>query len=102
MSTISYEPVDINGKYFLTLYVIAPHNLASNVDVLITQQKNFSIFIVIAIAAVAFGIAFLLFMWNKRLEITVNTRTADLKRTTDSLEELNNQLSAANEQLKST
>jgi hypothetical protein len=39
-------------------------------------------------------------MWNKRLEITVNTRTADLKRTTDSLEELNNQLSAANEQLK--
>jgi signal transduction histidine kinase len=82
------------------LYVIAPHNLASNVDVLITQQKNFSIFIVIAIAAVAFGIAFLLFMWNKRLEITVNTRTADLKRTTDSLEELNNQLSAANEQLK--
>jgi signal transduction histidine kinase len=100
MSTISYEPVDINGKYFLTLYVIAPHNLASNVDVLITQQKNFSIFIVIAIAAVAFGIAFLLFMWNKRLEITVNTRTADLKRTTDSLEELNNQLSAANEQLK--
>ncbi|MFL6459785.1 MAG: ATP-binding protein [Nitrososphaeraceae archaeon] len=100
MSTISYEPVDINGKYFLTLYVIAPHNLASNVDVLITQQKNFSIFIVIAIAAVAFGIAFLLFMRNKRLEITVNTRTADLKRTTDSLEELNNQLPAVNEQLK--
>jgi signal transduction histidine kinase len=100
MSTISYEPVDINGKYFLTLYVIAPHNLASNVDVLITQQKNFSIFIIIAIAAVAFGIAFLLFLWNKRLEITVNTRTADLKRTKDSLEELNNQLSAANEQLK--
>jgi hypothetical protein len=48
---------------------IASHNLASNVDVLITQQKNFSIFIVIAIAAVAFGIAFLLFLWNKRLEI---------------------------------
>jgi signal transduction histidine kinase len=99
ISTISYEPVDINGKYFLTLYVIAPHNLASNVDVLITQQKNFSIFIVIAIAAVAFGIAFLLFLWNKRLEITVNTKTADLKRTKDSLEELNDQLSVANKQL---
>ena len=82
----------------MTLYVIAPHNLASNVDVLITQQKNF--IILIAIAAVAFGIAFLLFLWNKRLEIIVNTRTADLKRTKDSLEELNNQLSAANEQLK--
>jgi hypothetical protein len=36
LNTISYEPVNINGKYFLTLYVIAPHNLASNVDVLIT------------------------------------------------------------------
>ena len=101
ISTISYEPVNINGKYFLTLYVIAPHNLASDVDMLITQQKNFSIFIVIAIAAVAFGIAFLLFLWNKRLEITVNTRTADLKRTKDSLEMLNDQLSAANMQLAS-
>jgi signal transduction histidine kinase len=38
-------------------------------------------------------------MWNKRLEITVNTRTMDLKRTKDSLEELNNQLSATNRQL---
>ena len=97
--TISYEPVNINGKYFLTLYVIAPHNLASDVDMLITQQKNFSIFVVITIAAVAFGIAFLLFLWNKRLEITVNTRTADLKKTKDSLEVLNDQLSAANMQL---
>src|SRR5919198_77876 len=66
-STISYEPVDINGKYFLTLYIIAPHNFAGDVELLITQQKNFSIIIVITIAAVTFGIAFLLFLWNKRL-----------------------------------
>ena len=50
-STISYEPVNIKGKYFLTLYIIAPHNLASDVGGLINQQKNFSIIIIIVIAS---------------------------------------------------
>ena len=68
-NTISYEPVNINGKYLLTLYVIAPHNLASDVGVLINQQKNFSVIIIIVIAAVAIGIAFLVFLWNKRLKL---------------------------------
>ena len=86
MNTISYEPVNINGKYFLTLYVIAPHNLASDVGGLINQQKNFSVIIIIVIAAVAIGIAFLVLLWNKRLKFTVDKRTAELK--------------AANEQLK--
>ena len=36
-STISYEPVSINGKYFLTLYISALHNLASDVGLLINQ-----------------------------------------------------------------
>ena len=86
MNTISYEPVNINGRYFLTLYVIAPHNLASDVGGLINQQKNFSVVIIIVIAAVAIGIAFLVLLWNKRLKFTVDKRTAELK--------------AANEQLK--
>ncbi len=86
MNTISYEPVNINGKYFLTLYVIAPHNLASDVGGLINQQKNFSVIIIIVIAAVAIGSAFLVLLWNKRLKFTVDKRTAELK--------------AANEQLK--
>jgi signal transduction histidine kinase len=86
MNTISYEPVNINGRYFLTLYVIAPHNLASDVGGLINQQKNFSVIIIIVIAAVAIGIAFLVLLWNKRLKFTVDKRTAELK--------------AANEQLK--
>ena len=72
-STISYEPVNINGKYFLTLYIIAPYNLASNVGGLINQQKYVSTIIVIVIAAVALGIAFLVFLWNKKLEITTHT-----------------------------
>lgn len=45
-NTIAYEPVKVNGKYFLTLFISAPHNLASDVNALIDQQKNFSIFIV--------------------------------------------------------
>jgi signal transduction histidine kinase len=83
--TISYEPVNINGKYFLTSYIVAPHNLASDVGELINQQRNFSIIIVIVIAAVAIGIAFLVFLWNKRLKSTVNKRTAELKTANEQL-----------------
>ncbi len=78
-NTISYEAVKINGKYFLTLYVISPHNLASDVGKLINQQKNFSTIIIIIIATVAFGIASLVILWNKRLKTIVDNRTSDLK-----------------------
>ena len=37
MNTIAYEPVILNGKYFLTLYIIAPHTLANNVQVIVDQ-----------------------------------------------------------------
>ena len=84
-NTISYEPVSINGKYFLTLYIIAPHNLASNVAGLINQQKNFSTIIIIVIAAVAVGIALLVFLWNKRLKTTVDKRTAELNTANEQL-----------------
>jgi signal transduction histidine kinase len=84
-STISYEPVNINDKYFLTLYVIAPHDFASDVGLLIDQQKNFSVLIVIIIGVVAFSIAFLTLSWNRRLENTVNIRTAELKNANEQL-----------------
>ncbi len=84
-STISYEPVINNGQYFLTLYIIAPHNLASDVGELINQQKNFSIMIVIVIAAIAVSIAFLVFLWNKKLKSTVDKRTAELKTANEQL-----------------
>jgi signal transduction histidine kinase len=85
VNTIAYEPVKVNGKYFLTLFISAPHNLASYVNALIEQQKNFSIFIVIVIGVIAFGIAFLVLLWNKRLENTVNTRTLELKNANEQL-----------------
>jgi signal transduction histidine kinase len=84
-STISYEPVNVNGKHFLTLYIIAPHNLASDVNILINQQKDISTIIIIAIASVAIGIALLVFLWNKRLMSTVDKRTAELKTANEQL-----------------
>jgi signal transduction histidine kinase len=85
MNTIAYEPDILNGKYFLALYISAPHNLASDVGNLVDQQKNFSMFIVIMIGLVAFGIALLVLLWNKRLEFTVNTRTAELRSANEQL-----------------
>jgi signal transduction histidine kinase len=86
MNTVAYHPVALNGKNFLTLYIIAKHNLTTDVTALINQQRYFTTLIITIIGAVAFIIAFLIFSWNKRLETLVNTRTA--------------QLALANEQLK--
>jgi signal transduction histidine kinase len=99
-NTIAYEPVMINGKYFLTSYIIAPHNLVSDVEILAGQQKNFSTFIMAIIGVVGFAIAFLVLLWNKRLESTVNARTGELKEANDSLTKSNRLLAEANEQLK--
>ena len=100
MNTIAYQPVLVNGKNFLTLYISAQHNLASDVSALIDQQRYFTTFVVAIIGAVAIIIAFLVFSWNKRLNTIVNTRTAELKTSNDSLAESNKQLGFANEQLK--
>jgi signal transduction histidine kinase len=100
LNTIAYEPVVIGGKNFLTLYLSAPHNLASNVRVAIDQLKNFTIFMIIIIGSVAFGIAFLVLGWNRRLETIVNARTEELMKTNALLTNSNKQLEVANEQLK--
>ena len=84
-STISYEPVNIANKYFMTLYVISPHKLASDVGVLINQQKYFSTILIFVIASVALGTSLLVFTWNKRLKIIVDKKTAELKEANDQL-----------------
>ena len=78
MNTMAYHPVAVNGKNFLTLYIIAKHNLATDVTALINQQGYFTTLIITIIGAVAIIITFLIFSWNKRLETLVNTRTAEL------------------------
>ena len=100
MTTISYQPVLIEGKNLWTLFISSPHRLASNVGNVIEQQKNFSTLMVIIIGAIAVGIAFLILSWNRRLETAVNSRTAELKKVNDSLIESNKLLAGANEQLK--
>jgi len=100
ITTISYQPVLIEGKSLWTLFISSPHKLASNVGNLIEQQKNFSTLMVIIIGAIAVGIALLILSWNRRLETAVNIRTAELKKVNVSLVDSNELLAAANEQLK--
>ncbi|NAL78316.1 sensor histidine kinase [Nitrososphaera sp. AFS] len=100
VNTIAYQPVVVNGKNFLTLYITAQHTLARDASALVGQQRSFTILIIATIGAVAFIIAFLVFSWNKRLEAVVNARTGDLKQANDSLAKSNKQLAIANEQLK--
>ena len=85
INTLAFESVTLQGKHFLTLYISAPHNLASKVAIAIAQQKNLSTIIIIAIGMVALGAAFLVLNWNKKLEGTVNARTADLRRANEQL-----------------
>jgi signal transduction histidine kinase len=99
-TTISYQPVLIDGKQLWTLFIGTPHILASDVNFLIGQQKNFSTLMVIIIGTIALGIAFLILSWNRRLEAAVNARTAELKEANNSLTKSNRLLAAANEQLK--
>ncbi|HXT85255.1 MAG TPA: sensor histidine kinase [Verrucomicrobiae bacterium] len=98
-TTISYQPVYIGGKYLWTLFVSAPHQLATEVGILINNQKNFSTSMVLTIGAVALAIAFLILSWNKQLESAVNSRTIELKEANDSLKDNNKLLELANKKL---
>jgi signal transduction histidine kinase len=98
-TTISYQPVFIGGKYLWTLFVSAPHQLATEVGNLINNQKNFSTLMVLTIGGVALGIAFLILSWNKQLESAVNSRTIELKEANYSLKENNKLLELANKKL---
>ena len=85
INTLAFEPITLQGKHFLTIYISAPHNLASKVAIAIAQQKNLNTIIIIAIGIVALGAAFLVLNWNKKLEGTVNARTAELRRANEQL-----------------
>jgi signal transduction histidine kinase len=73
------------NNYFMSVFIISPHLLTSNVSSLIDQQKNLSIIIVVVISVLALGIAFLVIIWNKRLKNTVNANTAELKEANEQL-----------------
>jgi signal transduction histidine kinase len=100
MTTIAYQPITVDGEFLWSLYISTPHSLASNVGYLINQQKNFSTIVIIVVGSMAFGIAFLILSWNKRLEGAVESRTVQLKKTNESLTESNSLLASANKQLE--
>ena len=100
MTTIAYQPITLDGEFLWSLYISTPHSLASNVGYLINQQKNFSTIVIIVVGSMAFGIAFLILSWNRRLEGAVESRTVQLKKTNESLIESNTLLGSANRQLE--
>jgi len=100
MTTIAYQPITLDGEFLWSLYIGTPHSLASNVGYLINQQKNFSTIVIIVVGSMAFGIAFLILSWNKRLQGAVKSRTTQLKTTNESLTESNSLLASANTQLE--
>jgi signal transduction histidine kinase len=99
-STIAYEPVKINGSDFAILYVVTPHQLAGSTVSLFEQQRTLNFVIIVAVGAVALGVAVLVLIWNSRLTKTVAAWTFELKSANESLIDSNRQLAEANELLK--
>jgi signal transduction histidine kinase len=83
-TTVTYMPVIVrsaNEEYhFLTLYLTAPHNIATVVGPLVEQQRNFSLAVIAAIMAVTVLVGYIVVGWNKKLEKTVEERTTSLAR----------------------
>lgn len=98
--TIAYQPVRIGAEHLWTLYVSFPHNLATEVGLLIGQLSTFSTIVVITTACIAVFISFIVLSWNRRLENAVRSRTGQLKEINKSLAETNQRLGVANKQLK--
>jgi signal transduction histidine kinase len=99
-TTISYQPINVNGQRLWTLFLGSPHDLAADTGVVIEQQKNLSSQIIIVIALIAVGIAILILSWNKRLEKAVRERSEQLERANVTLSDSNKLLGRTNEQLQ--
>jgi signal transduction histidine kinase len=84
-TTIAYRPVMITGEHLLTLYITSPHQLTGSVNLAIDQQRYFNLVIIGSIGALAVGIAFLILTWNKKLEKTVDAKTAELRQANEQL-----------------
>ena len=83
--TVSYSPVISNGIHYFTIVLILPHTLASSLDDLVMQQRNFAIVAMIIIISSAIGIFFVITYWNKGLRKVVYIQTKELQETTKKL-----------------
>ena len=83
--TVSFAPVLSNGIHYFTIVLILPHTLASSLEDLVTQQRNFSILAMLIIVTSALGIFFVITYWNKGLRKVVYIQTKELQETTKKL-----------------
>lgn len=83
--TVSFAPVISNGIHYFTIILILPHTLASSLDDLVAQQRNFAIMAMLIILASALGIFFVITYWNKGLRKVVYIQTKELQETTKKL-----------------
>ena len=83
--TISYAPVVSNGIHYFTIILILPHSLASSLDELVVQQRNFAVAAMLIIVLSALGIFFVITYWNKGLRRVVYIQTKELQETAKKL-----------------
>jgi signal transduction histidine kinase len=88
---LAYNPVMFdqgseNKQHAMTLHLTLPKAFASDIALLIEQQRNLSTIVPAAIGAVAVAIALMIIRWNSKLERTVNERTAKLETANEQLE----------------
>jgi signal transduction histidine kinase len=88
---LAYNPVMFdqgsgNRQHAMSLHLILPKAFASDIALLIEQQRNLSTIVPAAIGTVAIAIALMIIRWNSKLERTVKERTAKLEAANEQLE----------------
>ena len=83
--TMSYSPVISNGIHYFTIILTLPHTLASSLDDLVVQQRNFAVAAMLIIILSSLGIFFVITYWNKGLRKVVYIQTKELQETTEKL-----------------
>jgi signal transduction histidine kinase len=88
---LAYNPVmfdkDIgNRQHAMSLHLTLPKAFASDIALLIEQQRNLSTIVPAAIGTVAIAIALMIIRWNSKLKCTVKERTTKLEAANEQLE----------------
>ena len=88
---LAYNPVMFdqgsgNRQHAMSLHLTLPKAFASDIALLIEQQRNLSTIVPVAIGTVAIAIALMIIRWNSKLERTVKERTAKLEAANEQLE----------------
>ncbi|MDQ3718027.1 MAG: ATP-binding protein [Thermoproteota archaeon] len=88
---LAYNPVMFdqdsgNSQRAMSLHLTLPKAFASDIALLIEQQRNLSTIVPAAIGAVAIAIALMIVRWNSRLERTVKERTTKLEAANERLQ----------------